>query len=56
MSEQKQMDLCKPCLKTYPKKAVSLVKGGIDNKITCAKCGKRRYGATYLVKEAGTNG
>lgn len=49
--KQKEMDLCTPCVKTYPKKRVSFVRGGSDNKITCAKCGRRRYGATYLVKE-----
>jgi hypothetical protein len=51
MSEQKEMDLCKPCAKSLPKKSLSLIRGGVDNKITCAKCGKRKFGATYLVRE-----
>ncbi|MEG1579071.1 MAG: hypothetical protein RR949_07505 [Oscillospiraceae bacterium] len=26
---------------------VRRVGGGVDNKVYCANCGKRRYGATY---------
>jgi hypothetical protein len=28
---------------------VKRVGGGVDNKITCSNCGRRRYGATYEV-------
>jgi len=51
MSEHKEMDLCKPCAKSLPKKSLSLLRNSVDNKITCALCGRRRYGATYLIKE-----
>jgi hypothetical protein len=28
---------------------IKRVGGGVDNKITCSNCGRRRYGATYEV-------
>ncbi len=31
--------------------AIRKVAGGVDHKVTCAECGKRRYGGTY---EAGS--
>ena len=31
------------------KMEVKKVGGGVDNKVTCSKCGRRRYGATYEV-------
>lgn len=46
---QKRLELCHPC-------ALKLISGGVrikktesraDNKITCAECGRRRYGAVY---------
>jgi len=48
----KRLDLCLPCA-TLLQEAFILEKvaGGVDNKITCAKCGKRRYGATYETKK-----
>ena len=41
-----KIDLCKPCFEAMKDKP-KLIKGGHDNKVTCSKCGKRRYGATY---------
>ena len=41
-----KIELCKPCyeaMKDKPKFAY----GGHNNKLTCSKCGKRRFGATY---------
>ena len=29
--------------------AIKLLTRGVGNKITCAKCGRRRYGGTYEV-------
>ena len=44
----KQYDLCGKCAaafrEVYDLKRVS---GGVDNKVTCSHCGRRRYGATY---------
>ena len=41
-------DLCVACAEMlkegYTLKKIS---GGVDNKITCSNCGRRRYGATY---------
>ncbi len=44
----RKMDLCGRCAAlmadTYDLQKVA---GGSDNKITCANCGRRRYGGTY---------
>jgi len=44
----KKFDLCGACAEQM-KEAYSLkrVHGGVDNKVTCDNCGRRRYGATY---------
>ena len=43
-------DLCKPCAEALKKtKMVAFVAGGVNNKITCTECGRRRFGATYQV-------
>ena len=49
----KQFDLCKACAEQMKEAyAVKKISGGIDNKVTCDNCGRRRYGATYeLTKE-----
>lgn len=31
------------------------ISGGVDNKITCDECGRRRYGATYEVTRKKTD-
>lgn len=50
MSRQMKRTLCGTCAELlrrgYDLKKIA---GGVDNKITCDKCGKRRYGATYEV-------
>lgn len=45
---KKTVDLCVPCAALL-KGGYSLtwIGGGVDNKITCSHCGKRRYGGTY---------
>lgn len=46
--------LCKPCAEALRKhKQLIFVSGGRDNKITCAKCGRRRFGAVYDVRRKG---
>lgn len=43
-----KLDLCRPCMEAKKKThKLSRVAGGKDNKITCAICGRRRYGYTY---------
>lgn len=41
-------DLCGTCAEQL-KEGYNLKKisGGVDNKITCSNCGRRRYGASY---------
>lgn len=45
------MDLCRPCMEELKKdgRACALVHRGVNEKITCAVCGRRSYGATYSV-------
>lgn len=43
-----EMDLCRPCAELMREGyELKKTKGGVNNKITCAGCGKRRYGSTY---------
>lgn len=55
----KQIDLCARCaaLLSDGGYSIKMVKRGINNKVTCGHCNRRRYGATYEVnpkkKEAG---
>jgi len=42
------MDLCGRCAAMMADACdLQKVAGGSDNKITCANCGRRRYGGTY---------
>lgn len=54
-----KIDLCAACAATMETgyKLVK-VKGGRDNKVLCAQCGRKRYGATYELrsKTEDTNG
>ena len=45
-------DLCRPCAEemTASGREIVKIKGGSDNKITCKKCKRRRFGATYEIK------
>jgi len=46
----KKMELCGACAAKLREEAeVKKVGGGVDNKVTCSKCGRRRYGAIYEV-------
>ena len=45
--------LCRPCAEALKKtKTVVFAAGGVNNKITCDFCGRRRYGATYAVSRS----
>lgn len=47
---KKKLDLCVPCAtKLGTAYTVRKVAGGVDKKVTCAECGRRRYGGTYEV-------
>lgn len=50
--EKKTFELCGKCAEQL-KSGYELrrVAGGVDNKITCAHCGKRRYGASYELEK-----
>lgn len=52
MGEPDRMNLCKPCAMglVAEGKSVKQIAGRCE-KITCAKCGRRRYGVTYEVAE-----
>lgn len=48
------MDLCRPCAVEIEKtQGVKLrtVKQGVNMKVTCMVCGRRRYGATYELQK-----
>lgn len=49
--EPKGTDLCRPCMEYVRAegKNPKLVYHGINKKVTCSRCGRRRYGATYTV-------
>lgn len=50
-------DLCGRCAaRKAATHEVRKVAGGVDNKITCAACGRRRYGGTYEVTKKGGAG
>lgn len=45
---KKTADICGGCVdKMAEGYILTRIAGGVNNKITCACCGKRRYGATY---------
>lgn len=48
------LDLCRPCMEAM-KRAYPLVQvgAGINRKITCRNCGRRRYGGAYKIAAKG---
>lgn len=45
-----EMDLCRPCAEKMRDIYMLVeIRSGVDNKITCARCEKKRYGSTYEV-------
>lgn len=47
--EYKRLDLCRPCAEALRAEGKKLrtARHGIDNKVSCAGCQRRRYGSTY---------
>ncbi len=46
----KQADLCGRCAALFDEHyKLTRISGGRENKVTCEKCGKRRYGGTYEI-------
>lgn len=44
----KRYELCGVCAEQMKEGyALKKIGGGVDNKVTCSNCGRRRYGATY---------
>lgn len=41
------------CMCRHPEAVASFkrVGGGVDHKVTCSHCGRRRYGATYTIEK-----
>ncbi len=47
---RRELDLCVPCsIKLGTSYTVSKLSGGINHKVKCAECGRRRYGGTYEI-------
>ncbi len=45
---KKKVDLCTECAARLGEGYIlTRIAGGVDNKVTCARCGKRRFGVTY---------
>lgn len=45
---EREVDLCIECsVRLGEAYCLTRIAGGVDNKISCAHCGRRRYGATY---------
>lgn len=47
--EYKRLELCRPCAEALRAegKVLRPIRHGIDNKVSCARCQRRRYGITY---------
>ncbi len=51
---RRELDLCVPCsIKLGSSYTVRKISGGVDHKVKCAECGRRRYGGTYEVAKRG---
>ena len=49
-----QKDMCKPCAEAEKAKhTLKVISSGVNKKIACAVCGRRRYGSTYEVGKKG---
>ena len=49
---EKRVELCVPCAEMMREGyQMRRVAGGVNHKITCAHCGKRRYGAVYAMEK-----
>lgn len=55
MGSPERLELCKPCAVEKSRQGVRLkTVSGRTDKITCAVCGRRRYGRTYEAADATT--
>lgn len=46
-----ELELCVPCAEKLKEGYdVKKIRSGVGQKVTCAGCGKRRYGGVYEVK------
>lgn len=54
----KKMSLCRPCMELEKAKGTKLrvVKKGVDQKVMCVMCRRRRYGTVYEVDDQGERG
>lgn len=53
-----KMDLCRPCAEElkHDGRECKLVRREVNEKITCAVCGCKRYGGTYEVSKGANHG
>lgn len=50
----KTMDLCRPCACAIEAEGEFTCRpssGGVNNKVQCERCGRRRYGMTYRLEK-----
>lgn len=53
-TDMEAVALCRPCACSIEEEGKYLcrpVKHGINNKVTCQRCNRRRYGMTYQLEE-----
>lgn len=47
----KTIDLCTPCAAVIGEGyTLKVIRRGVNNKITCGHCNRRRFGATYEIE------
>ena len=50
--KEKTADLCGKCAAQYRESfRLTVVPGGVNKKVDCSACGKRRYGETYMLSK-----
>lgn len=55
MTMEKKYDLCGACAEKLKEGYIlKKISGGVDNKVTCSNCGRRRYGGTYQMEKKET--
>lgn len=54
----KKVELCVPCAVKLEAAGYTVrkISGGVDKKIQCVECGRRRYGVTYELSREGRKG
>ena len=52
----KELELCVPCAELLKEGyTVKKLKSGVNKKVTCENCGRRRFGAVYAVEKQKKN-